>query len=251
MDKKLIPKVNNPGFKEHGITIPARILVVGASGSMKTNCVLNLVKLMKNTFEEIIVFCRDRDEPLYNHLSSKVHGDQIRFIEVKNGSKIPTCKEIGADKKQRLVIFDDLCLLPKREQVPISEFFTTGRKFLMTTIYITQSYFETPKTIRSQCNYLFLKKIRGEGDLKMILREYKLGLKIKDLMLYYKYAIRDEESFLLIDLQTNTENKMFRKNFDDYFCVPKIDYLNDDVRNYDKYSYDDHDDNYHGYDEFD
>lgn len=216
MDKKHLPHQDNPNKKKHNITVPSRILVVGGSGSMKTNAVLNILNQMSNTFQEIMVFCRDKDEPLYNHLADKV-GDAVKFWEIDPDAsnkvkQFPQPKEIGKDK-QRLVIFDDLCLLSKVKQRPICEFFTTGRKFNMTCIYITQSYYEAPKTIRSQCNYIILKKISGNKDLKLILSEYQLNSDLNEMIQIYKYCVQDQISFLLIDLQTNDDKKIFRRNF--------------------------------------
>ena len=142
----------NPNFSKHGIQVPFRILIVGSSGSMKTNTALNILKQMNGTFEKLIVCCKSKEEALYNLLEKKLK-DGIKFYE--NGI-VPPIDEFSG-KEQVCIIFDDLMTL--KNQNSIVEYFIRGRKKKISCMYLTQSYYKCPKTIRLNCNYIILKKL--------------------------------------------------------------------------------------------
>jgi ABC-type lipoprotein export system ATPase subunit len=66
--KKFLDKRENPHFNEHKIKLPFRMLIVGCSGSGKTNTLLNLIYMMPDTFSQIVIVTACKDEPLYNIL---------------------------------------------------------------------------------------------------------------------------------------------------------------------------------------
>ncbi len=195
----------NPHYKKHGIKLPFRLLVVGPTGSMKTNTALNFLKAMNDTFDRVVVCCRSKDEPLYHLLEEKL-GPQVKFYE--NG-EVPKIGDFNKDE-QTLAIFDDL--VTKKDQKAIEDIFIAGRKVGISSMYISQSYFKTPKIIRIQCNYIALKKLPSEQDLKAILREYSLGVTKNELLDIYRFATQKSLDFLLIDTEAEPEKK-FRKNF--------------------------------------
>lgn len=209
--KHLIPKYHNPYFSEHGISVPARIILVGSSGSGKTQNILDLIAKMRDTFQMIVVCCKNSDEPLYNYLKTKIEPDQLVFYE---DGKIPTVKEFDVMEGQVLMIFDDLVNLKCQDK--IFEHFLRGRKGAnnhgISYVYSTQSYFNVPKRIRSQSTHIFLKKISGDRDLKAILQDYTLGMDAKSVVQLYKYATQRQNSFFMIDLNAPEEQK-FRRNF--------------------------------------
>jgi len=48
----------NPNFEQHKMKIPMRLGIVGSSGSGKTNCVINLLKIFNGTFDTIEIFTK-------------------------------------------------------------------------------------------------------------------------------------------------------------------------------------------------
>jgi ABC-type oligopeptide transport system ATPase subunit len=77
--KKYLTTYHNPHYSEHGIKIPFRMLIIGASGSGKTNVARNIISKMKDTFGNIKIVCKNADEPLYKWLQSVC--DQIIIKE--------------------------------------------------------------------------------------------------------------------------------------------------------------------------
>jgi hypothetical protein len=81
--KKFIHEYHNPSYNEQTQPLkhPARVLVIGSSGAGKTNIVMNIIKKMENTFNKIRVFCKNKEEPLYEMLESKLDGESFEIHE--------------------------------------------------------------------------------------------------------------------------------------------------------------------------
>jgi ABC-type dipeptide/oligopeptide/nickel transport system ATPase component len=80
--KEMLDKAENPNFNVHKLKVPFRMCVVAPSGSGKSNFLVNLIHLFsqgKGTFADITIITRNKDEPLYNFLTSKC--DQIQVKE--------------------------------------------------------------------------------------------------------------------------------------------------------------------------
>ena len=202
-------KYHNPSFKNHRLTIPFRMVIVGSSGSGKTTLFCEIIKRMKKTFNFILVCCRSADEPLYDLLRDKLPPDM--FMIVEGAENIPSV-DFLADKGQSLVAFDDLCL--ERDQSIISEYYIRGRKVGdgVSICYLTQSFVQCPKIIRQQCNYIALKKLACDDDVKFILRGCSLGIKKEKLLELYNKATAQQRNFLLIDISAPRKER-FRLNF--------------------------------------
>jgi len=199
------PKVHNPNFKLHGINVPFRMLIIGASGSGKTNWLLELIHRMSGTFKEIVICLRSKDEPLYNYLESRIP-EGLLFYEVQDNSDIP---DLDTLEPQSLIVFDDLISAGRDVQTKIAEYYIRARKKQVSCVYISQSYFAIPKIIRQQANYIILKKINSTKDLSLILKEFPIDIKLEDLKRIYLEASKGIEQFLLIDINKNE----FRKNW--------------------------------------
>jgi len=198
-------KVHNPHYKTHLIEIPARILCIGASGAGKTMWLLDFIHQMNDTFEEIIICLRSKHEPLYELLEEKCQGG-IKFFE----NTIPQLDDFKKEPAQRLIVFDDL-VISKNLQNTIADYYIRGRKFQFTCVYISQSFYAIPKLIRQQASMLILKKIGSDKDLKMIIREYSLGLDLDELFKLYKQCTQTKTDFLMLDL--NNDEYKYRFNY--------------------------------------
>ncbi len=209
--KKYLSKSDNPNIHLHGIDkLPFRIVCNAPSGSGKSNWVVNLIELFSKgdgTFSSIEIFCRCKDEPLYQFLHDKSKG-AIKIYE-----NLSELKDINTyDKTENhLIVFDDLVLT--KDQSKISEFFLRGRKQGVSLIYLSQSYYQIPKMIRLNSNYLVILKLGQKRNLNMIMSELSLGVTKEQLIKIYNYATKNKFDVLLVDLDQADINKKFRKNF--------------------------------------
>lgn len=213
LPKSLIPKYTNPYYDQHMLQLPFRLICIGASGSGKTNVICNLIHRAKDTFNKIFICLQNKDEPLYNYLSLKIESEMLFIYEGINNIPTPEKIEEMCEKDdQILIIFDDLVI--ERKQKVIEDYFIRGRKICngISCIYSTQSFFQTPKVIRLQCNYVILKKLSTIRDLKLILKDYTLGLEPEELMSLYQECTKNHTDFLTIAVQAPIEER-FRYNW--------------------------------------
>ena len=93
---------------------PGRILIVGASGTGKTNCLMNIINHM-NVFEKFYFFARMQgNDPLYDgylipHLQSKERKHKTELLVTYSNSldDLPPVTDIE-DSHQNLIVFDDM-----------------------------------------------------------------------------------------------------------------------------------------------
>jgi hypothetical protein len=109
-----------------------------------------------------------------------------------------------------LVIWDD-CVLAKDLSM-VEKYCMRARKQSCSCIFISQSYFLTPKFIRKNCNYMVLLRLSGNREINLILSEFGLGLTKEQLLEMYKYATKEKFSPLIIDCESEPHER-FRKGF--------------------------------------
>ena len=195
---------HNPNYNNHLIEVPFRMAIIASSGGGKTMFLCELIHRMSGTFEEIVICLRSKHEPLYEMLEVKGKG-LIEFHE----NTVPDIDEFKTGE-QRLIVFDDL-ILDKKLLTRIGEYYIRSRKYNVSCAFLSQSFYAIPKMIRQQCNYLVLKKLGSDKDIKMIIREFSLNMPIDRLMEMYKACTKEKTNFLMIDLQNDTYK--YRFNF--------------------------------------
>ena len=215
--KEFLTEYHNPCFEAHQIKVPFRLAAIAASGSGKTQWLLNLISRMNDTFGHIYV-CYRAPEPLYQFLAKSIGEDKITFFTQL--SKFPQINDMPKDK-QVLCVFDDVVNYSDEEQGIIKEYFIRGRKHGMgiSMCYLSQSFFRIPKIIRLQCNYLILLKLGSKRDLALILADYGLGVDKNELMTIYKDATQIPFDFLKISTDERLDSKRFSHNWTDYYDI--------------------------------
>lgn len=202
----------NPNKELHGFDIPFRLCCVAPSGSGKSNWITNLISLFsqgKGTFSQVIIICKDKEEPLYRFLASK--SDQI---QVKEGlQNLPNLDTFDKEMAS-LVVIDDC--QNDRDQEKVKNFYIRCRKKNISIAYLGQNYYVIPKVVRANCNYLVLLKLSGDRELNMILKENGLGVDKTQLLNLYKYATDTKFSPLIVNIESTDDEKKFRKGFTEY-----------------------------------
>ena len=98
-----------------------------------------------------------------------------------------------------MIIFDDFITDIKKFPI-ISEYFIRGRKRGCSLMFLSQSYFNTPKVIRQNINYCVILKLGGTRDVNSILRECSIDLTKEELLYMYQQATKQKSHVFIIIL---------------------------------------------------
>ena len=158
-----LDSITNENNKEHNEKWPYipdhpyRILIIGGSGSGKTNALLNLIK-EQDDIDKIYLYAKDLSEPKYEFLIKKREdvgikycNDPNAFIECSNriDDVYQNIDDYNPSRKIKiLIVFDDMIadiMSNKNFQAIIKELFIRCRKLYISLVFITQSYFSVSK----------------------------------------------------------------------------------------------------------
>ena len=148
---------------------PYRILIIGGSGSGKTNALINLIN-EQNDIDKIYLYARDLSEPKYEYLIKK--REDVGIKHLNNPNAFIECSNTMDDvyenihdynpsrKRKMLIVFDDMIadiMTNKKFQAIIKELFIRRRKLNISLVFITQSYFSLQKDVRLNLTHLIMK----------------------------------------------------------------------------------------------
>ena len=179
-----------------------RMLICGPSGSGKTNTLMHMIYNLLY-FDKIYLYAKNLDQSKYQNLMDifKPISDEVGYdvIEASNDQIIPV-KDLDSES-QKIAIFDDFVC--EKNQKPLEDYFIQGRHKNCSVIYLSQSYYKTPKNIRLNCSHFSIYEFPSANESRLICNENKIP---KEL---YEKATRDPFSFIYID----KPRKFTTKNF--------------------------------------
>ena len=205
---------------------PFRMLIIGPSGSGKTNTLLHLIDKF-HPIDKIYLYAKNIYEEKHQYLINKREqagiknlNDPHAFIEYSNDMN-DVLEDINNYNKKRdkkvLIILDDTTAYIMRSEkfkAIVKELFTRGRKLNISVVFITQSYFRTPKDARSNSTLYILLTIGNKKELKSIPEENSGHLDFKDFLKIYNYCTNEPNSLMMVDTRP-TARITFKKNFDE------------------------------------
>ena len=217
--------------KEHNINWlyiadhPYRILVIGGSGTGKTNALLNLINNQQD-IDKIYLYAKDPYEDKYQYLINKRESvglkhfnDPKAFIEYSNDmyDVYKNIDNYNPDKENKvLIVFDDMIadMISNKKLNPIvTELLIRGGKLNISLIFITQSYFKVSKDVRNNSTHFFMMKIPNKRELMQIAINHSSDINTKDFIEIYRKCTDKPYSFLVIDTTLPSNNPLrFRKN---------------------------------------
>ena len=165
-----------PFFPDH----PYRILIIGASGSGKTNALLNLIK-EQDDIDKICLCAKDLSERKYEFLIKKRDGVGVKycndlnaFIECPN-TMDDVYKNIDGynpnTERKFFIVFDDMIaniMTNKKFQAIVKELFIRCRKLNILLVFIPQSYFSVPKNVRLNVTHYLVMKLTTKENYKIL-----------------------------------------------------------------------------------
>ena len=202
-----------------------RILIVGGSGSGKTNALLNLVNNHPD-IDKIYLYAKDLYETKYQYLINKCekvglgHFDDPKgFMEYSNDMQdvYKNIEDYNPIKKLKvLIVFDDMIvdMIDNKKLNPVvTELFIRGRKLNISIDFIPQSYFKMPKDVRLNSTHFLILKIPNKREHQQITSNHSSDIDFKEFMKIYKKCTAKPYSFLVNDTTLPSDNPLkFRKN---------------------------------------
>ena len=201
-----------------------RVLIIGGSGSGKTNILLNSIVNQPDIYK-IYLHAKDQYEAKYQCLINKREGvgidhfnDPKAFIEYSNDMR-DVYKNISycdPDKENKiLIVFDDVIadkINNRRLDSIVTKLFIRGRKLNISLVFIMQSYFKFPN-VRLNTIHFFIAKIPNKRELQQIAQNYSWDISAKDFINIYRKCTGKPYSFLVIGTTLASDNPLrFRKN---------------------------------------
>ena len=202
-----------------------RILIIGASGSGKTNTLLHLIDKF-HPIDKIYLYAKDTDEDKYQYLINKRQqagiknlNDHHAFIEYSSDMNV--LEDINnynkkRDKKALIIFFDMIADIMRSEKFKaiVKELFIRCRKLNISIVFITQSYFRIPKDAILNSTHYILMKIGNKKELKSIAEENSGHLDFKDFLKIYNHCTDKPYSFMMVDTRP-TARVTFKNNFNE------------------------------------
>ena len=171
-----------------------RMLICGNSGSGKTNLLYHMLIEPLLYFDEIYLYAKNLDQEKYQNLMDKMNEISRKvgydIMNVSNDKIIPI-NDIDYEDNQKLVIFDDYVC--EKNQRQIVDYFIQGRHKNCSVIYLSQSFYKTPRDITLNCSHYCIYEFPSSRERNMISSE--LGVDKEK----FKKATKKQYSFLYVD----------------------------------------------------
>ena len=201
-------KNKNKKFKQLNPHMPKdtfRMLICGNSGSGKTNLLYHMLIKPLLYYDKIYLYAKNLEQDKYQHLMNLMNEASneeagYNIMEISNDDILPIT-HLPYEDNQKIIIFDDyVCEKNQRE---IVDYFIQGRHKNCSVIYLSQSFYKTPRDIRLNCSHYCIYEFPSARERSMISSE--LGVEKEQ----YKKATKKPFSFLYID----KPEKKVKRNF--------------------------------------
>jgi len=159
-------------------------MIVGSTGSDKTNLDLNMILNWMND-DLCCVYAINPEQDKYQFLKKQ-------SIKVLNPENLPPVEKL--DSRQKVIVFDNNNLDNMKK---LMEYFSLSRNKNCNCIYLTQSYFNTPKYIRRNTNCFGFFRNLDNKDIRHISDNHSRDITKDKLELIYREATKDPHSFMI------------------------------------------------------
>lgn len=205
---------------------PFRMYVVGASGSGKSNFVLNLLTkphMYKDYFDDILVI-----SPTAAHLDPNYRMLQLpkenffdpdeevleRIMEIQEDRVL----ELGRSKAPKiLLLLDDVISYKSFVNSPIVlKFAVMSRHWNISLMILSQAYHRIPKSVRMQMTSIVFFK-GSNKELIVLAEDFSApGMSHGNFIAGICYATHKRYNFFFVDLNRQIENGRYRKNLNEH-----------------------------------
>jgi hypothetical protein len=186
---------------------PFRMLICGPSGSGKTNLLMHTLTKPLVYYDHLYVYAKNLDQDKFQGLIRQLNciAKKIKheFAFFSNNDILPI-DNLDNDL-QKVVVFDDYIV--DKNQKDIVDYFIRGRTKNCSVVYLSQTYFKTPKDIRLNCSQFAIYNFPSKREINNILYDHpEVTLEM------YKKATASSYSFIYIDKMSNKVTKNIDEN---------------------------------------
>ena len=201
----------NKKFKQRYSFMPNdafRMLICGNSGSGKTNLLYHMLIEPLFYYDKIYLYAKNLEQEKYQNLMKEMNEASneeagYKIMEVSNDKIIPI-NHLNYEDNQKIIIFDDyVCEKNQRE---IVDYFIQGRHKNCSVIYLSQSFYKTPRDIRLNCSHYCIYDFPSSRERNMISSELGVDKEI------FKKATKMSYSFLYVDKPRKKVKRNFYEN---------------------------------------
>ena len=149
-----------------------RMLICGNSGSGKTNLLYHMLMKPLLYYDRIHLYAKNLEQQKYKDMIQTLtdisNSVGYNVLVCSNDDIIPV-EELKDDDAQKIVIFDDF--ICEKNQKPLIDYFIRGRHKNCSVIYLSQSFYKTPKDIRLNCSHFCVYDFPSSNERSLISRE--------------------------------------------------------------------------------
>ena len=208
-------------FKRHYIKPCMMISIIGATGSGKSTALVEFLARKNDAFYEITIFSGSTaDEPLINMLREHVEGLNV----IDDADELPELTSMNEEDKkhEKLIVFDDIINLPKKQLVKIQKWFNSARKYGYTCIAMAQNFTDLPIQMRRNTMVFMLFRLNDTNTINHILKTHVNNGDDKQAIREAYYAsTQGKGNFFTIDFTSEDGAHRYRHNFTDFIHIPK------------------------------
>ena len=181
---------------------PFRMLICGPSGAGKTNLLTNILLKPLVRYDKIYLYAKFLEQPKYEYLR-----DRLKEVSRIVGYDVMECSndevlaldELSSGNQKLVACHGFLC----EKQNRLIGYFIRGKNKNCSVIYLSQSFYKTPKDIRLNCSHFCLFDAQDTRETSAITKQ--LGVRPEQ----YESATIEPYSFLYVD----KPGKRCAKNF--------------------------------------
>ena len=180
------------------------MLICGNSGSEKTNLLFHMLIKPLLYYDDIYLYAKNLEQEKYQKLINRMNEISRKLdydIMIVSNDKIILINDLEYEDNQKIIIFDDYVC--EKNQRQIVDYFIQGRHKNCSVIYLSQSFYKTPRDIRLNCSHYCIYEFPSSRERNMIASE--LGVKPEKFV----KATKEQYNFLYVD----KPRKKVKRNF--------------------------------------
>ena len=173
-----------------------RLLIAGESGCGKTNTLMHILRKPLVYYDKIYMYSPNLHQEkiqdfkdLMDSISEKVG---YSVLEIDGPEKIKNTNEYFSENR-KIVVFDDVINAPEKIQKIIANHWTDGRHHGISPIYLSQSYYDTPKKLKLNCSNMILYPPSTKNHSNLIAKENAFDPNLFDNLKPFEFLFLDKK----------------------------------------------------------